>query len=402
MRSGSGHAQLAALCLGGVLLAVNRTILYPLLDRVGQELHLTAAQAGMVSSVYFTLLIVSQVVLGLAGDRVGLKRSLVASYLLAAGAVLALGLWTTNYATLLLFVGLEGLGMGVFWPAAYSLTVSSVPEGKRGRASAVVTAGLAGGHALGPAISGVLFRVTGGWRLPFVFMSIPTALLAIAFIFVLQESGRDPADSPPASWAHPFRDRRLVGLFVAAFCSLYGFWIVVVWGPAFLQAERGMSVTGSGLYTALVTAFAVPAGLAVGPLSDRIGRRQISWVMLAISAAMMGLLAVVTSHWALFLILAVYGLVGKFAWDPVLIAWLADIASRDRAKTFGQVLSLASIIGMLSSVVGPVVNGWIRDRTGSLQGAFFLGMLLALIGTMICLRMKEGTPEALVVPATVA
>lgn len=402
MRSASGHAQLTALCLGGVLLAVNRTILYPLLDRVGEELHLTAAQAGMVSSVYFTLLIVSQVVLGLAGDRVGLKRSLVASYLLAAGAVLALGLWTTNYATLLLFVGLEGLGMGVFWPAAYSLTVSSVPEGKRGRASAVVTAGLAAGHALGPAISGVLFRVTGGWRLPFVFMSIPTALLAIAFAFVLQESSRVPAGSPHGSWAHPFRDRRLVGLFVAAFCSLYGFWIVVVWGPAFLQAERGMSITGSGLYTALVTAFAVPAGLAVGPLSDRIGRRQISWVMLAISAVMMGLLAVVTSHWALFLILVVYGLVGKFAWDPVLIAWLADIASRDRAKTFGQVLALASIIGMLSSVIGPVINGWIRDHTGSLQGAFFLGMLLALIGTMICLRMKEGVPEALVVPATMA
>lgn len=66
--------------------------------------------------------------------------------------------------------------------------MSGVPEGKRGLATGIVGTRLASGYALGPAVAGGLFRITGGWRFPLAFMAGPTALLAIVFIFLVQEA----------------------------------------------------------------------------------------------------------------------------------------------------------------------------------------------------------------------
>lgn len=382
-----GH--LTALCLGGVLLSVNRSLLYPLLDNVAGDLHLSATQAGSIASIYFLFLLTSQVALSLFGDRLGLKRLLVIAFLLAGCAVLGFGLWTTNYPTVLLFVSLQGLTMGIFWPAAYTLAVSGVPEGKRGQATAIVGAGVAGGHAVGLALAGSLFQITSSWRQPFTLMAAPTALMAVLFIFLVRETRQDSANTRPSTWLSILRDRRLLSLFVAGFCTLYGLWLVTVWGPAFLQAERGLSVATSGIFIALVTAVAVPAGLVFGPLSDRVGRRHLSWMMFLISAVALTLIATVRAPWALASALIVFGLVGKFAWDPVLISWLADLVADDRSHVLSQVVTLSSIVGMSSSVIGPAVNGWIRDQTGSVQGAFFVGSALALIAAVLCSRVRE-------------
>jgi MFS family permease len=382
------YGHLTALSFGGILLAVNRTLIYPVLDRVAEDLGLSAAQAGFIASLYFVCLLVSQVALSFFGDRVRLKRVLVAAYIAAALAVLGLGLWAASYGRLLFFVGLQGLTMGIFWPLGYSLAVAGVPAGRRGQASALVGFGLAAGHGLGPALSGTLFQLTGGWRLPFALMAAPTLALAVAFVFLVQDAP-PAAGARPLSWRPALRDPDLLKMFGAGFCTLYGLWLVTVWGPSFLQVERGLSLNASGLYIALVPAVAALAGLLMGPLSDRAGRRRLSVVLFALSAAALGLMAFAQGGWALLAILVLYGFVCKFAWDPVNIAWLADLTSRNRAVSVGQAVALASIIGMVSSVVGPVVNGWVRDQTGSLQGAFLLGAGLAAAGAVMCGTVKS-------------
>jgi MFS family permease len=219
-------------------------------------------------------------------------------------------------------------------------------------------------------------------------MAAPTVALAIAFIFLVHDA---PAarGAQPLSWLPSLRDPNLVKLFIAGFCTLYGLWLVTVWGPSFLQVERGLSLNASGLYIALMTAVAAPAGLLMGPLSDRAGRQRLSVALFAISAAALALVAFTRGDWIVLAVLVAYGLACKFAWDPVNIAWLADLTSRNKAVTVGQAVTLASIIGMVSSVVGPVVNGWVRDQTGSLQGAFLLAAGLAMAGMLLCATVRS-------------
>ena len=156
-----------------------------------------------------------------------------------------------------------------------------------------------------------------------------------------------------------------------------------------MQTEHGLSVTASGLYVAISIAVAAPAGLVWGRLSDRMGRRQLSWMLFLLCAAALAVIAIAQPGWALVAALVAYGLGGKFAWDPVQIAWLADLTAKDPAKAVGQVVALASIFGMVSSVIGPVINGWIRDQTGSLQGAFGVCIVLAVIGAGLCASVRE-------------
>ncbi len=389
LRYRPAYGHLAALCLGGILLTVHRTLLYPVLDTVAAELGLTAAQAGSVASVYFVCLLTSQIALSFYGDRVGLKRVLVVAYVLAGIAVAGMGWWTRDYATLMLFVGFNGLMMGIFWPIGYSLAVVGVPDDRRGLATGIVGAGLAAGSALGPALAGVLFNRMGGWRMPFTLMAIPTIALGLAFIVLLVDAPPVSGQSQTASRIGILRDRDLVKLFVASFCALYAFWVVLVWGPTFLQAERGMSLADSGLYIALATVVAVPAGLWLGPLSDRVGRRHISWIVFLVSGLALALSAVVQDRWLLAVALVVFGLTGKFAWDPVQVAWLADRVRQDRTRPIGQVVATSSIIAMTSSVIGPVVNGWIRDQTGSLRLGFFIGAVLAVTGAILCATVRD-------------
>jgi MFS family permease len=92
--------------------------------------------------------------------------------------------------------------------------------------------------------------------------------------------------------------------------------------------------------------------------------------------------------------LAVFGLSSKFAWDPVNVAWMADIVANDREKSLGLVVALSSIVAMTASVISPVVNGWIRDQTGSLQGAFFLGAALAFAGAALSAQAAPAATAA--------
>lgn len=377
-------------CLGWIVLSADQAIMYPLLDRIAEDMDLSATRTGTVASAYFIMVILTQVPIGLIGDRIGFKRLLVALYGLAGLALIALGLWTTNYITLLLFVALHGVGSGVYYPAVYSITMRTVPEKMRGLASALVNMGMAGGLGLGLVIAGFMFRLTGGWRMPFILAAIPTLSLAMIYFVLVREPVvvPSPRTAKPA-WLSILQDRQLMGLYLAGFCSLYCFWVVVVWGPSFFQAERSMGLVGSGLYTALVTAVSIPAGLAMGNLSDRVGRRRLSWPMFLLTAGAVLVIATVNTPLAMILGLVMYGLVGKLAWDPIQISWMADHANRTRPHDLGLVMAMASIIGMSSSVIGPIISGWIRDLTGSLQGALYLGMALALVGAVISFRLQE-------------
>ena len=374
--------------LGWAIIYADRTALYPLLGVIETDLGLTGTQTGFITTTYFLIYVAMQVPAGLLGDRWGLKRLLVIMYFLAGLPLLLLGILPVSYYALLLLVGLHGLGAGAYYPAAYGITLQEVPADKRGLSAAIINSGQTLGLGLGLASAGPLYLATGSWRYPFLLLALPTLVMVFIFHLAVHKGV-----SSPQQERFPLRkilaDRNLMSINLALFCSLYGFWVAVTWGAAFFQEERGLGLGLAGLYMAIIALAALPAGITTSFFSDRLGRKRFSLLLFPLAALTVFLLAFVHSLPALIVALIAYGLFGKFAWDPIAIAWTGDHAARLSNEAMGAAVGVFNFAGMSSAVVAPLVSGIIRDLTGSLEGAFYLGAAVVLLGTLFVMRVEE-------------
>ena len=88
-------------------------------------------------------------------------------------------------------------------------------------------------------------------------------------------------------------------------------------------------------------------------------------------------------------LLLLYGLVGKLTWDPIVIAWVGDTVARSKPDAIGSAIGVFSFFSISAAIVGPVLSGWIKDVSGSLEGAFYLGALVVLCGFLFVLVPEE-------------
>jgi MFS family permease len=366
----------ALFCAGWAVIYADRTVLYPLLSVVAGEFRLSGVQTGLISAAYFTLYVAAQLVSALLAERFGLKRMLVLFSMLSAVGIAGFGVGAVNYPALLVVAAVHGMGAGAYYTLSYSIIIHTVPQTFRGIASGVINGGMSLGLVAGLALAGPFYQMTGSWRIPFLVLAVPTVLVALAFRGVVQEVRVSASRSIPL--LSMLRDSTLLCMNLSGFCVLYGWFVLLSWGPVFFQTERGVSLTLSGLYTVVITITAVPSGLFMGRLSDRVGRKRIILTLLPLMALCLLIVPQATSRTGMLLILLAYGLVGKLAWDPVGIAWLGDYVGRSRPEAVGAAVALFSFTSVLSAVIGPPLTGWIKDMTGSLAGGFYLAAGLAM------------------------
>ena len=377
-------ARLIALfCAGWAVIYADRTVLYPLLTVVAREFHLSGVQTGLITAAYFTLYVSSQLGSGLLAERFGLRRTLVFFSVLSAVGVAGFGLAAVNYVALLCVAALHGAGAGAYYTTAYSITIHSVPNHLRGIASGVINGGMSLGLVAGLALAGPFYQATGSWRVPFLMLAVPTFLMALLYRGGVREV-QIPVRRSISLWKLA-SDRVLLCMNLAGFCVLYGWWVLLSWAPVFFQTERGVSLTMSGLYTLVIAVTAMPSGVILGRLSDRIGRKRIILGMFPLMALTLVAVAQVHSRSGMLLALMAYGLVGKLAWDPLGIAWLGDHMSRGRPEAVGAAVALFSFTSVMSAVVGPPLTGLIKDLTGSLTGGLYLAAAVALVGFALSL-----------------
>jgi len=374
---------IALFCAGWAVIYADRTVLYPLLTVIAREFGLSGLQTGWISGAYFTLYVAAMLPAGLLAERLGLKRVLVLFSILTAAGVAGFGLAAVSYPALLAVAGLHGLGAGAYYTMAYSITIHSVPSTLRGLASGVINGGMSLGLVTGLALAGPFYQATGSWRMPFLILAVPTVLVALLFHLQVREVQLSARRSVPL-WGL-LRDRTLLCMNLSGFCVLYGWWVLLTWGPVFFQTERGISLTMSGMYTLVIAITAIPSGLILGRLSDRIGRKRIVLTLMPLMALALIAVAQVHSRTGMLVVLLAYGLVGKLVWDPLGIAWLGDYISRRRPEAVGAAVALFSFTSVLSAVVGPPLTGWIKDETGSLAGGFYVAAGVALVGFLLSL-----------------
>lgn len=393
--------------LGWIFMYADRTVLSPVLPLIHAEWGVSKSQLGLISSLFFLAYAAVQIPVGWASDRLGRRLALlVPGFILFGLGTLATGL-APSYGFILAAGLVTGLGQGAYYPTQFSLSTEVVPPERRGLAAALINSGQAVGISLGLVVASlVALAYGGGWRLPFVVLSVPTVLVGLLFLKGVKpehdrraravrgepaareapgtnarEAAPDAVDAaaPAARPAHLWTPR-LVSLYVVNFCSLYGFFVVLTWLPFYLQTARGYGGAQVGWISSLVPWAAVVGGIVASVLSDRVpSRKPVAMSMLPVAALALAGLPLVHAKAVLVAALLVYGFFGKLALDPVLAAMVADSTE---PHLYGRVFGVFNFAGMTSSILAPYLTGFLADRSGALDAGFYLAAAFLLAGML--------------------
>ncbi|WP_192860382.1 MFS transporter [Mycobacterium sp. MS1601] len=338
---------------------------------------------------------VGAAVFGHFGDRLGRKKTLVATLVIMGLSTVGVGLVpsaeTIGMAAPLLLLALrllQGFAVGGEWAGSALLSAEYAPRDRRGRYGMFTQLGVGAGLVLGNAVFLVVNLTVGeksptfmdwGWRVPFLFSAV---LLIIAlyirvsieetpvFAAVVHEPGQAPLSE--LFGAQPRQvllgSGCMVGVFTFSFMGgtyLMGYATTILQHPREIVLSVGVL---GGVAMLITTALAAT-------VCDRVGRRRVilTGFCLALPWSFLVMPLLDTDSTQLFgvAIVGTYAILG-IASGPM-ASFLPEIfATRYRYSGAGLTFNLGGIIG---GAVPPILAGPLVDAFGPLA----IGVMMALL-----------------------
>ncbi len=380
--------------------AVNHAlaILLPLVYlQVIDEMHVDAAAIAILSAVGSLTSGLAQ--LGYSGlTRAFSRRAILVAGGIVFGGGMALQGLVHSFGAFSAANVASKIGASPQHPVGNALLAEQFPPHRRGFA---ISAHIAGGNVgtLAVPLIGTWLIAGIGWRSTVILFGVPAILIAIAIAALVRESGADRQaarahGSLRNAFASVLRDRDLLMLYFASVVAAggRGLGVITLFVPLYLSEVLHLDSTTIGwMYTVLLLG-SVPAPLAAGWLSDRIGRRPVILAAYLFAAAGMALFVLAGSNLAV--VWAAIGVISVFAYveSPQLQAILADIAPpavRDTA--FSTYFTLAFGVGSLWTAVFGVILGAAGDVAG-LPMVFWIMALTFVAGGLAIIPIRT-TPR---------
>ena len=345
---------------------------------------------------------VGGVIVGHIGDTLGRRAALTFSVAAMAIPTFLIGL-LPGYETfgVLAPVGLtllrvvQGLSVGGEYPGSMVFLVEHAPEGQRGLMGALGasggTVGMLLGSAVGAAFSASMSTAAldaWGWRIPFLLGLVVGVAGYILRQYALETTIEEKRTRAPiVETLHHWRVvARFAGLSVYSAVTFYiGFVYLVSW----LQTADGIPPSRSLEINSFSMLSSVPVLIAVGWLSDRIGRKPL--MLLASTGGLIGglplfwllnhqsdLVAQVGQLGLVLLTGAYYGSL------PAVLVEAAPPSVRCTAVALGYNLC-TGLFGGLS----PLVATWLVERTGDETAPAFLIMASAAVTLVTLFWFRE-------------
>ncbi len=391
-----------AFTLGWMFINANKYFLNPILDNIGLEYNLNNSQLGLVNSIFFLTYTIAQIPAGAFSDKFGRKKLLVIGFILY-GILTGVSGLMAGFTGFLVARAIAGLSSATYYGPQFALSSEAIPEKHRTVGSAIINSGSGIGIAFGFILSSTLVLDMGmKWTVPFYIFGILTVLVGILIAAIVKEKNPETVqereqleetsvNTEKVSVMSLLKNRNLLVTFLVLFCSIYGFTVVVTWLPKFLETERGFHGSQVGLIAALVPLASIPGALVASYISDRLGRKKpFAFVLIPIAAIALWATVYVHSTALLITALLIYGLFGKIALDPLLIA---SVSENVHQSAYGVAFSLYNFIGMISSVIAPWFVGYLADKTGSMTAGFYSAVIVLAVGFVLMMFFKEGPKE---------
>ncbi len=388
-------AQRRSLIAGGLgwLLDAMDVMLYSLvLAHLMRDLGMGKPTAGLLNSLTLIASAIGGALFGLLADRVGRTRALMLSILVYSLASGACGL-STSIVQLALFRFVLGLGMGGEWTTGAALIAETWPPAHRGKALGLMQSAWAIGEIVAAGVVAIVLP-RFGWRAVFFFGVLP-ALVVFWIRRDVPESAiwlerRQPQTRTPLGilWRPDLRRHGLVATAMNA-CSMFGYWGLFTWIPAYLSLPAAEG--GRGLDLTRTTTWLVVMGIGkwlgyvlFGFAADAFGRRRAYVTYLLVAAALVPLYGLATGPASLLVLgpfVAFFG-TGFFSGFSALASELFPTEVRATA------MGLTYNIGRGLSAFAPFIVGALATRYG-LGSAFFLQAAAFLAAAILALALPE-------------
>ena len=341
---------------------------------------------GIIFSIFLIGWAIGGITFGIAADRFGRTKVLMATIMIYAvftgAAALAQDWWH-----LAIYRFLTALGIGGEWAAGAAIVAETWPEDKRAKAAGVLQSAWAVGFFLAAGCN-LAFTDSYGWRGLFVIGILP-AFVALLVRWWVKE---------PDRWTHAHADRiiplsaifegdlkraTLVGSALA-FVAVFGLWGSTNWAPTLVrelpefQGADAATLTKAVSYAIMaLNAGAIFGYLGFGPLADRFGRRPVFAFMCVGSLLMLPAAYLLPTHYAgVLMLLPVLGFFnnGIFSGFPIYLPELYP--TRLRATGAGFCFNAGRILASIS----PFLTGWLVTTLGTFGRAASTVALIYLVG----------------------
>jgi len=185
--------MLGVTCLSVIVVNLDLTILNIALPAISAALHAGAGDLQWLVDAYTLVFAGVMLPAGMAGDRLGRKRLLLAGL----AVFLAASLWcalSVSSGELIAARALMGLGAGIVFPLSLAVVSAAFGDDDRPAAIGILTAAVALALPLGPVLGGLLLQHFS-WHAVF-WINVPAACLTLAAGAVLMPESRNPAAPP--------------------------------------------------------------------------------------------------------------------------------------------------------------------------------------------------------------
>jgi MFS family permease len=388
----------------------NLIIMAFLLAPVQKALGITLPQTGIVVAMTLTASVIGGILFGWLGDKIGRKNALLATLLLlGAGAVLSAFAW--DFASLLAFRIITGIGVGGEWGAGMVLLNEVWHRDRRGFGSSVVQAMSSAGIALASIVATLsLANIAGdwAWRLPLLVGALPLFLMLFvrskmpeSRLWVEYKRRRERGELPPeklaestplieivrgASLQYFIIGTLLCGAFIVNYQS------ISIFMPLLMIRDLGANLPAIRNTTLLFALISAIGMIGTGLVSDRLGRRRAVILSALMSVvALAGIYATGAGRysgsiwaWPLVWCYVLWGFgqgaFGQFG------PWFSELYPVEMRSTAASTIFTAGrLLGSMAPYVVPVLAATL----GSLLDA----MMLAVIGSVVTLLLAFVLPE---------
>ena len=366
-----------------VIVALGYGLVAPVLPDLARHFGVSIGAATFIITAFAVMRLLAAPPTGMLVQRLGERRIYVSGLLIVALTTAACA-FAHTYWQLLVYRALGGVGSTMFFVSALGLMIRISPPDARGRVSGLFAGGFLVGSVAGPVLGNLTAEL--GLRAPFVIYG---ALLIVAAAVVLVGLRKSelaaPADADALTvtvWV-ALRHRAYRAALLSNFAtgwSLFGLRFALV--PIFVEEVLDKQPRHvAGLALAAFAVGNVSVVLYSGRLSDRIGRKPLLIVGLALAAVSTTALGFATSLPLFFLEAVIAGLASGIYNSPQQAA-VADIIGKARGGTAIAAFQMMSDFG---SIVGSLGVGLLAQQL-SYAWAFAISgaiLLVAAVGWVL-------------------
>ncbi|OTP67675.1 MFS transporter [Caballeronia sordidicola] len=383
-----------------------------------QQLGMSDAVYGLGAGVFFLGYMLFEVPSNLLLARVGARKT-ISRIMVMWGLTSACMIFVHDTGTFYILRFLLGVFEAGFAPGMIFYLTYWYPESRRARVMAVVLmAGPVAGIVGGPLSTWIMTVCAGlhglaGWQWLFLLEGSPCVLLgAAALVFlddtpqqarwlsdedkahVTQDIGQSARPGVHSSFGAALKDGRVYLMAFSYFCLICGLYTISFWLPTLLRTAGVKDALLLGRYAALPYLVTVAAVPVFARRSDRLRERCLHSALPAIAGALSLIAAAYMTRSLIGSIISMT-VATTCIYAAYVVFWAIPTAYLKGAAAAGGI-ALINSMGLLGGFISPVLIGWLKTLTGSLQIGLIVMATLLVVGAISILlnRLPRVVPRA--------